>query len=88
LQRFFPSEVIFFPSSYFVPKLQIDSSLCFSVRFLAEVGVGVDGVYVNDKSLEQWKKSARELWLNQEDMNVFYGKLISEGHIKGKIKFY
>lgn len=84
---FLPSEAIFFPSTYFLPKVEIDSSLCFSVRFLAEMGVKVDGVYVN-KCIEQWKKSVRELWLHQQHMNVFYCKPISEGHIKGKIKCY
>lgn len=51
------------------------------------MGVRVSRVYINNKcAVEQWKKSARELWVNQQHTDVFYGKPISEGHIKGKDK--
>lgn len=38
--------------------------------------------------VEQWKKSAKELWRQQQHTDEFYGKPISGGHIKGNIKFY
>lgn len=34
--------------------------------------------------LSNGKKPARDLWLNQQHMSVFYSKSISDGHIKRK----